>query len=172
MVFKTRSSDEPFYAPVIYGLRRSSDDLLKIGRSTRLRERLSHLRTEHGHDAVLEFALACPAERLARAETQVHAILATARIEGEWFDTDAEVARAVVDVIVAGIDGKWLRPRLRMARAGFGWTIAEVGRMANCELKEIAYAEMGILSATAARLFAFYTEQGVEFRPDGSVKVD
>jgi hypothetical protein len=67
-------------AEVVYYLLRESDGLIKIGTSTRFRERLSDLRAEHG---ALRLLLTHRGDH--DCEDQMHYRFKDLRIHGEWF---------------------------------------------------------------------------------------
>lgn len=71
--------DEPVRREFVYFI--ESDDAIKIGYSTDMYKRLADLRTgSNGHLSLIDYALAArPIER------ELHRILASERLTGEWF---------------------------------------------------------------------------------------
>jgi hypothetical protein len=65
---------------IVYAVHRPADSLIKIGTTTRYRQRMSALRAEHGE---LRLFLAMPGGRT--EETAAHGKFTALRVEGEWF---------------------------------------------------------------------------------------
>jgi hypothetical protein len=65
---------------IVYALHRPAGSLIKIGTTTRYRQRMNALRAEHGE---LRLFLAMPGGRA--EETQIHGKFTSLRAEGEWF---------------------------------------------------------------------------------------
>jgi hypothetical protein len=65
---------------IVYALHRSADSHIKIGTTTRYRQRMNALRAEHGE---LRLFLAMPGGRT--EEAQIHGKFTSLRAEGEWF---------------------------------------------------------------------------------------
>jgi hypothetical protein len=76
-------SDPLDFCAGVYLVRRTGG-LTKIGASHRLRERLRHLRKEHGHDLRLLHFIHAHDER--RTEGELHRFFRHKRIAQEWFD--------------------------------------------------------------------------------------
>jgi DNA-binding XRE family transcriptional regulator len=150
----------------------------KIGMASRPADRLARLNTA----SAIRLSLAYCSEPLSEpgiVERVAHRLLSEKRLNGEWFDVQAEQAevaiRAAIDMVERGDADAFLRePRIeiltaaqiRAGRALLGWKqvdLAERSGVSEIAIKRIERDGTGSRSSTLERIRVAFWDAGVEF---------
>jgi DNA-binding XRE family transcriptional regulator len=171
----------------------AGDKTVKVGIARDPEKRCGFLQVGHHTPLEIAFTKSCEEKEARLVEQFTHRLLKEKHLRGEWFNVTVEEAKAVITEAIERVRaGEPLPPsrlkkaktllrgrppvwpaQARMARAATGLTLREVATAIKINPNTITRIESGkdAMGNTLKKIREFYESKGIEFSPDGGVRL-